>query len=430
MSVSSLRARITIGATLIVAVVLALGALLFTWSLERSLIASTADAAERSASAMARDLDDDDGLLVGVDDEDLAQLLASDGTVLASNAGATGLGPITSPDRDQRVIGVEDERYVVVTTSTENGVLALGVPLDEVDESVATTRRLLWMAVPVLLVLVAGVTWLTVSRALRPVDRMRAEVEQIDAADLSRRVPVPPGRDELGRLARTMNAMLDRLEASSEQQRRFISDASHELRSPIAAMHQHAEVAQRYPDRDLDLPTTVIAETERLQGLVSAMLVLARSDEHGLALRREPIDLDDLAIAEAGRLRSSTALTIDGSAIAPARVQGDLRLLGQVFRNLADNAARHARSTVAFSVREEPGGVLVIVEDDGDGIDVRDRERVFERFVRLDEGRARDAGGSGLGLAIVAEVVRAHGGDVSVDDSALGGARFSLRFPA
>ncbi|MFD1859358.1 sensor histidine kinase [Aeromicrobium camelliae] len=427
---SSLRARITIGATLIVAVVLALGALLFTWSLERSLIASTADAAERSASAMARDLDDDDGLLVGVDDEDLAQLLASDGTVLASNAGATGLGPITSPDRDQRVIGVEDERYVVVTTSTENGVLALGVPLDEVDESVATTRRLLWMAVPVLLVLVAGVTWLTVSRALRPVDRMRAEVEQIDAADLSRRVPVPPGRDELGRLARTMNAMLDRLEASSEQQRRFISDASHELRSPIAAMHQHAEVAQRYPDRDLDLPTTVIAETERLQGLVSAMLVLARSDEHGLALRREPIDLDDLAIAEAGRLRSSTALTIDGSAIAPARVQGDLRLLGQVFRNLADNAARHARSTVAFSVREEPGGVLVIVEDDGDGIDVRDRERVFERFVRLDEGRARDAGGSGLGLAIVAEVVRAHGGDVSVDDSALGGARFSLRFPA
>ncbi|WP_208006869.1 sensor histidine kinase [Aeromicrobium phragmitis] len=427
---SSLRARITIGATLIVAAVLALGAVLFTWSLERSLIASTADAAERSASAMARDLDDDDGLLVGVDDEDLAQLLSSDGTVRASNAGAAGLGPITSPERDQRVIAVEEDRYVVVTTPTEDGVLAFGVPLDEVDESVATTRRLLWLAVPVLLALVAGVTWLTVSRALRPVDRMRAEVEQIDAADLSRRVPVPPGRDELGRLARTMNAMLDRLEASSEQQRRFISDASHELRSPIAAMHQHAEVAQRYPDRDLDLPTTVIAETERLQGLVSAMLVLARSDEHGLALRREPVDVDDLAVAEVGRLRSSTARTVDGSGIAPARLQGDLRLLGQVFRNLADNAARHARSTVAFSVREEPGTVVVTVEDDGDGIAVGDRERVFERFVRLDEGRARDAGGSGLGLAIVAEVVRAHGGDVRVDDSTLGGARFTLRLPA
>lgn len=427
---SSLRARITLGATLVVAVVLVLGAILFTWSLERLLIASTADAAERSASALARDVDDDDGLLVGVDDEDLAQLLSSDGTVLASNSGAAGLGPITSPDRDQRIIAVEDERFVVVTASTEDGVLALGVSLEEVEESVATTQRLLWLAVPVLLVLVAGVTWLTVSRALRPVDRMRAEVEQIDAADLGRRVPVPPGRDELGRLARTMNAMLDRLESASQQQRRFISDASHELRSPIAAMRQHAEVAQRYPDRDLDLPTTVIAETERLQGLVSAMLVLARSDEHGLALRREPVDVDDLAFAEAGRLRSSTTLTVDGSAISPARTQGDLRLLGQVIRNLADNAARHAHHTVAFSVREDAGSVVVSVDDDGDGIEVHERERVFERFVRLDEGRARDSGGSGLGLAIVAEVVRAHGGDVWIEDSPLGGARFTLRLPA
>ncbi|WP_293781762.1 cell wall metabolism sensor histidine kinase WalK [uncultured Aeromicrobium sp.] len=427
---SSLRARITLGATLVVAVVLVLGAVLFTWSLERLLIASTADAAERSASALARDVDDDDGLLVGVDDDDLAQLLSFDGTVLASNSAAAGLGPITSPDRDQRIIAVEDEQFVVVTASTEDGVLALGVSLEEVEESVATTQRLLWLAVPALLVLVAGVTWLTVSRALRPVDRMRAEVEQIDAAELGRRVPVPPGRDELGRLARTMNAMLDRLESASQQQRRFISDASHELRSPIAAMRQHAEVAQRYPDRDLDLPTTVIAETERLQGLVSAMLVLARSDEHGLALRREPVDVDDLAFAELGRLRSSTTLTIDGSAISPARTQGDLRLLGQVFRNLADNAARHARHTVAFSVREDAGAVIVSVDDDGDGIDVHERERVFERFVRLDEGRARDGGGSGLGLAIVAEVVRAHGGDVWVEDSPLGGARFTLRLPA
>lgn len=427
---SSLRARITAGATLIVAVVLALGSMLFTWSLERSLIDSTADAASRSAATMARDLDDDDGLLTDVDEDDLAQLLSSDGSVIASSRSAAGLNALTDPGREQRVIAVDGHRFVVVTAPAEGGTLALGAPLDEVDESVGTTRRLLWLALPALLALVAIVTWLTVSRALRPVDRMRAEVERIDAADLGRRVPVPAGRDELGRLARTMNAMLDRLEASSRQQRQFISDASHELRSPITVMHQHAEVAQRYPDRDLDLPTTVIVETERLDGLVSAMLVLARSDEHGLALRREPVDIDDLVLAEVGRLRASTALTVDGSGITPARFSGDLRLLGQVLRNLADNAARHAHGTVAFAVQEDPGGVTVTVEDDGSGIGPDDRQRVFERFVRLDEGRARDAGGSGLGLAIVAEVARAHGGSVTADDSPLGGARFTVRLPS
>ncbi|WP_205196868.1 cell wall metabolism sensor histidine kinase WalK [Aeromicrobium sp. YIM 150415] len=425
---SSVRARITLGASLIVAAVLVAGAMLFTWTLERTLTSSVADAAERSADALARTLDEDDDRITGTDDDDLVQLLDEDGTVRASNDEASGLPAITDPDGDERTIEVDGDRFVVVTSSAEDGVLALGVPLDDVEDSVDATRGLLWIAVPVLVVLVAGVTWVTVGRSLRPVERMRGDVAGIGASDLTRRVRVPPGRDEIPRLARTMNAMLERLDASSRQQRQFVSDASHELRSPIAAMRQSAEVLQRHPSADLDLPATVLAETDRLDGLVSAMLVLARSDEHGLALRRQPVDVDDLVLAETTRLRAA-GLEVDGSAIAPARIDADRRLLGQVVRNLADNAARHARTAVAFSVSEGDGRATITVDDDGDGIAAADRERVFGRFVRLDEGRARDAGGSGLGLAIVAEVVRAHGGRVGIDDSRLGGARFTVQLP-
>lgn len=428
MTVSSIRARITLGASLIVAIVLVIGAVLFTWTLERTLTSSLSDTAERSAEALARSLDEDDGRIADTDDDDLVQLIDEDGAVRAANDEASGLPAIIDPDRDERTIEVDDDRYVVVTASADDGVLALGVPLDEVEDSVDATRGLLWIALPVLVVLVAGVTWVTVGRSLRPVERMRADVAGIGASDLSRRVEVPPGRDEIPRLARTMNTMLERLEASSRQQRRFVSDASHELRSPIASMRQSAEVLRRHPSADVDLPATVLAETERLDGLVSAMLVLARSDEHGLALRQEDVDLDDLVLAEASRLRSA-GIQVDGTAIGPARIEADQRLLGQVIRNLADNAARHAHGAVAFSVSEHAGSAMIVVEDDGDGIGAADRERVFERFVRLDEGRARDAGGSGLGLAIVAEVVRAHGGRVSIEDSPLGGARFTVRLP-
>ncbi|WP_221933531.1 sensor histidine kinase [Aeromicrobium piscarium] len=425
---SSIRARITLGASLIVAVVLVIGAALFLWTLDRTLTSSLADTAERSAEALASGLDEDDGRIAEADDDDLVQLLDEDGTVLAANDEAAGLPAITDPDRDERTIEVDDDRYVVVTASAEDGVLALGVPLDEVEDSVAATRGLLFVAVPLLVLVVAGVTWTTVGRSLRPVETMRSDVSGIGASDLARRVEVPPGRDEIPRLARTMNAMLERLEASARQQRQFVSDASHELRSPIASMRQSAEVLQRHPSADLDLPATVLAETDRLDGLVSAMLVLARSDEHGLALRRQPVDVDDLVLAETTRLRAA-GLEVDGSAIAPARIDADRRLLGQVVRNLADNAARHARTAVAFSVSEGDGRATITVDDDGDGIAAADRERVFGRFVRLDEGRARDAGGSGLGLAIVAEVVRAHGGRVGIDDSPLGGARFTVQLP-
>jgi signal transduction histidine kinase len=209
-----------------------------------------------------------------------------------------------------------------------------------------------------------------------------------------------------------------------------VADASHELRSPLAVIHQHAEVARLHPDsiNVAELADVVLTEGARLQGLVDALLLLARLEE-GATPVRQMVDLDDLALDEIHRSRPD-AITLDGSAIGPARVSGDPRLLGQVLRNLVDNAVRHARSRVAVSLASRNGVVELAVDDDGHGIAPSQRADVFNRFVRLDEGRARDAGGAGLGLSIVREIVDLHGGSVVVSDSPAGGARFLVTLPA
>ncbi|WP_412778603.1 sensor histidine kinase [Nocardioides sp. Root79] len=268
-------------------------------------------------------------------------------------------------------------------------------------------------------------------RALRPVERIRAEVERISGSSLDRRVPEPAATDEVGRLARTMNAMLARLQDSRHRQEQFVADASHELRSPLASLRQAAEVAQAHPAAmpPGELTGTVLEETVRMQALVDQLLVLTRAGEGRARAPRMEVDLDDLALAEVRRI-ARPGLAVDGSGIAAGRVLGDPVALGQVVRNLVDNAARHARDRVAVSLSAAAGQVVLAVDDDGPGVPPGERQRVFERFVRLDEARARDAGGSGLGLAIVREVVTGHGGTVEVTDSVLGGARFVVRLPS
>jgi signal transduction histidine kinase len=282
-----------------------------------------------------------------------------------------------------------------------------------------------------LLAVVAVTTWFVVGRALAPVEAIRAEVDAISASALHRRVPDPPADDEIGRLSTTMNRMLDRLERAQARQRRLVSDASHELRSPVAAIRQHAEVALAHPDRatTTELATTVLAEDLRLQRLAEDLLLLTRADEHTLALRRRPVDLDDLVFDEARRLRGVSGLRVDTARVSAGRVEGDAAGLRRVLRNLGDNATRHANRRVAFSLAERDGVVLLEVDDDGPGVPEADRERVFERFVRLDDARARDDGGSGLGLAIVAELVAAHGGTVTLASSPIGGTRVEVSLP-
>ena len=277
------------------------------------------------------------------------------------------------------------------------------------------------------------VTWIVVGRTLAPVEAIRNEVQTISGDQLGRRVPVPPANDEIAHLATTMNVMLGRLEEGRDRQRRLVSDASHELRSPITAIRQHVEVAIAHPETTdgEELAEVVLAEDLRLQRMVEDLLLLTRIDEGTLALRRSQVDLDDIVLAEASRLRAaSTDVRIDTRGVSAGRVLGDATHLDRLVRNLMDNAVRHAHSSVALSLCDVDRWVLLTVDDDGAGIPSRDRDRIFERFERLQESRDRNSGGTGLGLSIVREIVHAHQGTVTATDSPTGGARFEVRLPA
>jgi signal transduction histidine kinase len=420
---SSVRVRTTVGAVVVVALALGIGAVVLVGLQRDALRDGVESSAEDRASALADQIEAD-GLpsSLGEDDDDdeeedvVVQVTDESGTVV--------LGAEELPD----------DGYATVSEDADSGgteyVVRVAASLDDVEESTATLVPLLLVGVPVLLVVVGATTWAVVTRALSPVERIRREVEVIGDEGLDRRVPVPRARDEIHRLATTMNAMLTRLETSRRRQQRFVSDSSHELRSPLASLRQNAEVARAHPDAMPagELADVVFEESVRMQRLVDQMLLLTRTDEGELGHRQREVDLDDLARTEAARLRNG--LVIDTSRVGDGRVLGDELALGQVVRNLLDNAARHAQERVEVCVHRDGPRVVLTVDDDGAGIPEDQRERVFERFVRLDEARARDDGGSGLGLAIVREISRAHGGEAAVSASALGGARFTVDLPA
>jgi signal transduction histidine kinase len=428
----SVRGRTTLGATAVVAVALLAGAFTFYGVLDASIRSSAESAAEQRAEELAHRLDGPGGRGVGALDDEIVQIVDGIGAVRAASEEAQDeLGSSALPvDDDPRIVTIDGTPMLVVSEDTEGDqTLVLAVPIDDDDDALSTVALLLTIAVPLLLVLVAVTTWLVVGRALRPVTRIREEVDGITAERLHRRVEVPPSADEIAALATTMNGMLDRLDASATAQRRFVSDASHELRSPLATIRQHAELAQAHPATTSigELAEVVSDEGLRLQGIVESLLLLARLDE-GAGSHAEPIDLDDIALSEVRRLRAR-GLDVDGSGIHAARVHADPRLMGQLLRNLADNAARHAVGRIAIGVTSSGAAVFVTVEDDGRGVPPEERERIFERFVRLDEARSRDAGGSGLGLAIARGIATASGGTVTIDDSRWGGARFVVALP-
>ncbi|WP_137845884.1 HAMP domain-containing sensor histidine kinase [Microbacterium sp. 2FI] len=424
----SVRARATLGATAVVAVALVVGGFIFVAALSSSLEDASARAGEVRAEELASRVEaEGPGAIRALEDE-VAQLVDADGDVVAASEDA----PSTALPHDDPAVSsvVDGEPVLVVSEELDDGSSVLvGISVEDDAEAVATVVGLLLVAVPLLVLLVGTTTWLVVGRALAPVTRIRTEVESITADRLDRRVPVPSSGDELAALAMTMNGMLERLDASAQAQRRFVSDASHELRSPLATIRQHAELSQAHPEVTSveELAGIVHEEGLRLQGLVDALLLLARLDE-GAAVAHEAVDLDDIALVEVSRLRAS-GIVVDGSGVGPAQVSGDGRLLGQLARNLADNAARHAAGRVAIGVAARDGFAVLTVEDDGDGVPPDERERIFERFVRLDEARSRDAGGSGLGLPIVRAIADAVGGRVAVDDSRWGGARFTVTLP-
>jgi signal transduction histidine kinase len=439
----SIRVRATGAAVLVVGVTLLVASIAMLTLLERSLRDNVRTTADSRAEAIADDLSQSaNSRRIAVEDQDdeFVQVLDADGNAVMASANlASRPALVILEPGDTQMIGsvpFEDGSFLAVAASATNMDGPLTVVLGRSLEGVGETRRevagLLAVGVPLLLLVVGFVTWSVAGRVLAPVDAIRREVEAISVKELHRRVPDPPGRDEIARLASTMNSMLERLEKAAVRERRFVSDASHELRSPVAAIRQQAEVALSHPDRTTmeELAGIVLEEDVRLQRIVEDLLLLTRVDEGTLQLRKAPVDLDDLMFEEAARLRATTRLRIDSAGVSAGRVIGDRGRLERLLRNLTDNAARHAASEIRLGLRGDDGQVVLEVNDDGPGVPVGKREAVFERFTRLDDARDRQHGGAGLGLAIVAEIAAAHGGSASVSDAPSGGARFLVVLPA
>lgn len=463
----SVRSRATLAATLVVAVALVAAGTAVLLSLRSNLIGQAGTEAERTARSVATDVAlkrPDESL--SVDNDEPVQIVDEKGKLLAasedleriSGTGTDVVRPQQQPsqgaasgdsddadDSDEASAlepgeisehttftdgtatldgETDDYRFAAVHVEVEDrGRLTVyaGAPLSAEQGAVNTALTVMLIGFPLLLAVVAGVTWLVTRRALRPVEAIRTEMAAITASeDLARRVPVPDTHDEVARLALTTNETLAALQTSVERQRRFVADASHELRSPIASLRTQLEVGAAHPEL-LDLDGAV-ADTVRLQGLAADLLLLARLDA-GERPGDTRFDLGALARQEAEG-RANVTVQAQGVEVAGSRGQ-----VGRVLTNLLDNAQRHARSAVTVTVRAEGACAVVAVADDGDGVAEADRERIFERFVRLDEARSRDDGGAGLGLAIARDVAARHGGTLTVGRAPAGGALFELRLP-
>jgi signal transduction histidine kinase len=436
----SVRARITIASLVVVGVAVLAGSQLFLSELRQGLIESVDQSAELQTERIVglagsgqfpAQLD----VSVDADERDIAIQVVngSTGRVVAATPNAF-IPPISQlrPRPDQQL--TETVRGLIIDPDDNFRIFAEGIPsrfgplfvyvaseLKGTESTLRTAEGILRKGALALLALVGALTWVLVGRALRPVDSIRRQVDEISEAALHRRVPEPASQDEISRLARTMNSMLDRLETSADRQHRFVADASHELRSPLASTRAQLEVAVAHPET-ASWPATASAlldENQRMERLVADLLFLARQDGSKPEPRVEPVDVDDLVLAEVGRL-----------------VDGDPEQLGRVVRNLLENAERHARAATRVELHRHNGEVELVVADDGPGVPPSDRERIFHRFTRLDPSRSRHDGGAGLGLAIAREIVSAHGGRIWAEDppavngnGATLGARFVVRLP-
>lgn len=444
---ANVRARSALAAALVMTACFAIGCGVLALVLYRSLQSSAQHAAAARAEQISAELhansprDLNPSLLATDSQIGAVQIVDHTGKVLAASAGAptTPLKTVSLEPGNARSVGrakgphdTYDLWITAQQVSLPGGAVTVLVGADQehVEHLVRKVTALLAAGAPVIIAFGVVGTYRLVGAALGPVEAIRARVALISSTDLAERVPVPPTRDEIAHLASTMNAMLARLERGRDAQRRLVGDASHELRSPLATITTALEMAVGRPElMDSELINeALLPEAHRMQQLIEQLLLLARSDEDALNLRQDDVDLDDLLSAEVSRLRAVGSLHIV-SHIQACRAVGDRAALAQVIRNLVDNAARHALSAVELDCRYDAGLAVVTIADDGPGIPVQERARIFERFVRLDHARARTSGGSGLGLAIVAEVVRAHRGTVTVGDARHGGAAFTVTLP-
>jgi signal transduction histidine kinase len=441
---SSVRVRVAIATVVVVGVALTIGGVTLVRLQQRALtrdIDSTARTRARDIAASTADQTLSSRIPVPRGENNLAQVVDASGVIVAASKnvaddprisdvvppeGRTVLRTVEDyPETEHplrvaaRQVSVQGNRYVVYVASS----------LGPVSRSTESLERLLFFGLPLLALLAGVLAWIAVSLALRPVEAIRREVEVIGGEDLHRRVPEPPVADEIGRLAETMNAMLARLETAIDRQRRFVADASHELRSPLTGIRTELEVDLSYPAR-VDWPSVgreILDDTIRLQRLVDDLLLLAAVDQSPGSIPRAPVDLDEIVLAEARRAHHRTGVPVRTVSVSGAQVDGDGEQLTRVVRNVMDNATRFAASSVVVTLAESDGTAVLTIADDGPGVPDDERERVFERFARHDPDRSRNGGGAGLGLAISREIVTAHGGTIGFEPGP--GTRLTIRLP-
>lgn len=414
--------------------------------LYRSLMANVDDATAEKVRDVAQALgstsaSDLDNALSTADQQVVAiQVIGPDGRVVrrAGSAPAAPLVPVSLFGYTLRrglpddAVRTDDMRVSGQRVATARGdyTVVVGGGSEAVEATARTVALLLACGAPLIAAVAGAATYWLVRRSLQSVDAIRARVADISTSDLAERVPVPDTPDEIAALAVTMNEMLSRIEAGHLAQQRFLGDASHELRSPLSTIISGLEVTEAHPallDAELVIGT-LLPEAHRMRTLIEDLLLLARADERRLVRRRQDVALHDLAEEHARRARRAARCSVDVD-VRPVRVSGDPAALSRMIRNLVDNAVRHADSCVTVTVTTSDGAAVLAVADDGPGIAPADRDRVFERFVRLDSDRARSGGGAGLGLAIVAEVAAAHGGTVTVGDRTGGGTVLAVTLP-
>lgn len=448
----SLRSRITALATLVLTIVLVLAAVLIVSQVDRQIRNDLAEQNEETLTDIVAAIE------IGDAPENIRLPLASDGTeFIISKADGTWVNStirtivseeVSGPDLpvpDLPGTGLAGSESIIVfdeflvdpatmESSTRTAISPAGVqytvdaisPTAIVDRAVGQVRTVLWFVIPVLALLFGLLMWWLAGRMLRPVDQLTAKARRIRTDTLNERLDEPGTGDEIDRLAQTLNSMLERLDRGAQAQAQFVSDASHELRSPLTVILGESELAagSPTPERLAAANAKTVEHAHQMRVLIADLLELAQAGE--TTPRRGDVDLEDI-------VRSACAdigCNVDTTGLSPQRILGEASALTRVFRNLLENAARHSRERVAVGSRVTDGNIEVSVDDDGPGVAEEDRHLIFERFSRADESRRRTDGGTGLGLAIAKAIVEAHEGSIDVTDSpSLGGARFRVVLP-
>ncbi|MEP7202022.1 MAG: HAMP domain-containing sensor histidine kinase [Ilumatobacteraceae bacterium] len=441
-----LRPRVTVVSALTVGIALVVAGFLLAGLLRSRLDAAATTAATlraRDVAALAQAGSLPRTLALPGEESAFVQVVDASGAVIASTGNIDGEPAISTikpsgsrPLVTSMVVAPLDQvdamRVVALHTTTRAGNVTVyaGESLENAHDTSAAIITVLAVALPLLVLVVAGVTWWAVGRTLRPVRRITRTMADITASDLHRRVEVPGARDEIGQLALTVNETLARLDISVEQQRRFVADASHELRGPLAALRADLEISVAHPDRTSwhDVARDTLSDVERLQHLTEDLLLLARLDARQQR-PHQPVDLAEI-VKDATRAaqRDDLAMSVTGGDV-PAMVDGDPEQLYRMVRNVVHNAEERADHRIAIALTKEDAIVRLQIADDGPGIPAEMRDAVFERFVRLDTARNRDSGGTGLGLAIVNDVIASHHGSIVVTDTKPHGATFTIELP-